>query len=72
MIIRFKLIVGLLSLVLFVVFTVQNIALVTVRFITIQFEVSLSLILFLTFLLGIIASLLFSAVAQLSQHRNNE
>jgi uncharacterized integral membrane protein len=71
MIIRFKLIVGLLSLLLFIVFTVQNIAAVTVRFITIQFEASLSLILFLTFLLGMATSLLLSAVVQLSKHRNS-
>lgn len=71
MIIRFKLIVGLLSFLLFIVFTVQNIASVTVRFITIQLEASLSLILFLTFLLGMAASLLLSAVAQLSKGRDN-
>lgn len=71
MIIHFKLIVGLLSLLLFIVFTVQNIASVAVRFITIQFEASLSLILFLTFLLGMAASLLLSAIVQLSKHRNN-
>jgi len=70
-IIRFKLIVGLLSFLLFIVFTVQNIASVTVRFITIQLEASLSLILFLTFLLGMAASLLLSAVAQLSKGRDN-
>ena len=71
MIIRFKLIVGLLSLLLFIVFTVQNIASVTVRFINIQFDASLSLILFLTFLLGMATSLLLSAIVQLSKNRDN-
>ena len=69
MVIRFKVVVGLLSLLLFAVFTIQNIASVTVRFITIQFEASLSLILFLTFLLGVTTSMLLSAITQLSKNR---
>lgn len=72
MIIHFKLIVGLLSLLLFIAFTVQNIASVTVRFITVHFEASLSLILFLTFLLGMVTSLLLSAIVQLSKNKNKQ
>jgi len=57
---RFKIILGLIVLALFVIFAFQNAETIIVKFLTGQFEASLSLVLFITFLLGVVVGILLA------------
>jgi len=57
---RFKIILGLAVLMLFVIFVLQNAEIATIKFLMRQFEASLSLVLLATFLLGVVVGTLLA------------